>query len=483
MALTLEQVSDRLDRLPASRFHAWILFVAALSLLFDALDNVITGFVLASLRTLWNFDMKTIGLIAASGLFGYLLGSFFCGFIADRIGRKKTILLTLILYSLFSAARGLAGNVLTLAVLHFLTMIFIGAEASTVPPYLAELWPARIRGKLSGWMMMFFGFGIALSPLWALLIIPRLGWRWAFLLTGPFALIGGMIRSSLPESPRWLAKTGDLANAEITLTRIEAAVERSTRAPLPAPLLPTYVDREPGSPVTSLLGQDSTQPLLRARDLLNPAYQHITLMLWAAWFAEFGVLYIFQTFVPAILSIEGYSIAKSFGFTVVMNVAVIPGYILSGRTVEWLDRKYSILLAFAMIAVFGTLFGLSKTPLTIMTFGGLTMFSIALGSGSIYTYTPELYPTEIRATGMGIASAWGRVGAVTMLLSFGYFFALQGKSLLFLLSDSALLIASVAVARFGPLTRKRKLEDISRGASVAPAAAIRPEEKAASAVN
>jgi putative MFS transporter len=448
--LKVEEISDRLDRLPASRFHAKILVVAALSLLFDTLDSVVTGFVLASLRTVWNFDAKTVGLISAIGLSGYLVGSFFCGFVADRVGRKKTILFTLILYSFFSAARGLANTVSVFAVLNFFAWVFIGAESSTVPPYLAELWPARIRGKLVGWMMGFFGLGVALSPVWALLIIPRLGWRWALFLTAPFALIGGMIRSSLPESPRWLVQIGRVSEAESVITQIESEVERSTGAPLPP-----VMRSQPSS--------NRLETLARPSDLLSPIYRRITLMLWAAWFAEYGVLYTFQTFVPTILSSEGYSIVKSFRYSVVIYGAVIPGYILGGHVVEWLDRKYAILLSFVAIGLCGTLFGLSRTPREIMLFGGLTVFFLALGSTAIYTYTPELYPTEIRATGMGIASAWGRAGAVTLLLSFGYFFAVRGKSLLFIISDSVLFIASIAVFCLGPLTRGRQLEDTSRG--------------------
>jgi MFS transporter, putative metabolite:H+ symporter len=462
MALTLEEVSDRLDRLPGSRFHAKILVIAALSLFFDTLDHVIFGFVLASLRTIWKFDVRTVGLISAIGMFGYLVGSFSCGFIADRIGRKKTILFTLIFYSLFSALRGLSNDVARLALLNFLTLIFIGAENSTVPPYLAELWPARIRGKLVGWMMGFFGLGIALAPVWALLIIPNLGWRWALLLTGPFALIGGLIRSSLPESPRWLVRTGNVTQAESVLRRIEAEVEKTVGAPLP-------VVRERPS-------RASTQPTVRSRDLLSPAYRRTTLMLWALWFAEYGVLYAFQTFVPTILSAEGYSIVNSFRYSVVIYGAVIPGYVLGGQAVEWLDRKYSALLSFAAIGIFGTLFGLSTRPLEIVTFGGLTAFFLAVGSTSIYAYTPELYPTEVRATGMGIASAWGRVGAVMQILTFGFFFAARGKSLLFIMSDSTLLIASIAVACFGPVTRGRPLEDTARGAGVGLLATIRSQK-------
>src|SRR3984885_4943871 len=233
MTLTAEQLSDRLDRLPASRFHVKVLVIAASSLLFDTMDTVIAGFVLAHLRTIWKFDTVAIGVVSAIGLSGYLVGSLCCGFLADRVGRKRTILLTLICYSIFSAARGLSGNLYTFAALNFCTFIFIGGESSTVPPYLAELWPSRIRGKLNGYMMAFFGMGIAVTPAWALLIIPNLGWRWALFLTAPFALVGGLMRSGLPESPRWLHKKGRVDEAESVLAWIEAKVERSTEAALP----------------------------------------------------------------------------------------------------------------------------------------------------------------------------------------------------------------------------------------------------------
>ena len=444
--LTLGEASDRLDRLPASRFHAKILIVAALSLLFDTLDTAVTGFVLASLRSVWHFDAKTIGVVSAIGLSGYLVGSAICGFVADRIGRKKTILFTLILYSIFSASRGLSKTLSLFALLNFFTWFFVGAESSTVPPYLAELWPSRIRGKLVGWMMAFFGAGIALSSLWALLTIPTLGWRWALFLTAPFALIGGVMRSVLPESPRWLIRAGRPSEAETVLVRIETEVSQSTGRPL-APVIP------------GRSGQELSARRADPRELLGVAYRSVTLMLWAAWFAEYGVLYTYQIFLPTILSAEGRSIVNSFRYSVVIYSAVIPGYVLGGYVVEVLDRKYAISLSFVAIAAFGTLFGHSRSPAEIMTFAGATVFFISLGSTAIYTYTPELYPTEIRATAMGIASAWGRVGAVTMLLVFGHFFAIHGKSLIFLIIDPILIISLIVVLCVGPPTRGKPLQE------------------------
>jgi putative MFS transporter len=450
--LTIGEVSGRLDRLPTSWFHAKILIVAALSLLFDTLDTAVTGFVLASLRTTWHFDAKTIGVVSAIGLSGYLVGSAISGFVADHIGRKKTILFTLILYSVFSAWRGLSNTVSVFAFLNFFTWFFVGAESSTVPPYLAELWPARTRGKLVGWMMAFFGAGIALSSVWALMIIPTLGWRWTMFLTAPFALVGGIMRSVLPESPRWLIRAGRPSDAEAVMLRIEHEVSKSS-GQLLAPVIPDQSRQEPATRRAS------------PRELLGAPYRRTTLMLWAAWFAEYGVLYTYQIFLPTILAAEGRSIVKSFGYSVVIYSSVIPGYVLGGYVVEWLDRKYTILISFVAIAAFGTLFGHSQSPAQIMTFAGFTVFFLSLGSTAIYTYTPELHPTEIRATAMGIASAWGRVGAVTMLLVFGHFFATLGKSLLFLCIDPVLIIAAVVVLFFGPSTRGRPLKEVSFGAA------------------
>jgi len=444
--LTLGEVSDRLDRLPASRFHAKILIVAALSLLFDTLDTAVTGFILASLRTTWHFDANTIGIVSAVGLSGYLVGSFICGFLADHIGRKKTILFTLILYSIFSALRGLSNTIGVFAFLNFFTWFFVGAESSTVPPYLAELWPLRTRGKLIGWMMGFFGAGIALSSVWSLLIIPTLGWRWALFLTAPFALIGGVMRSVLPESPRWLIRAGRLSDAETVLLRIEAEVSKSS-GPLVAPA------------IAGQRGEELSTRRTHPSELVGAAYRTVTLMLWTVWFAEYGVLYTYQIFLPTILSAEGHSIVKSFRYSIVIYSAVIPGYVLGGYVVEWLDRKYAIVVSFVSITAFGTLFGHARSPAQIMTFAGLTVFFLSIGSTAIYTYTPELYPTEIRATAMGIASAWGRVGAVTMLLVFGHFFVTLGKSLLFLAIDPVLIVAVIVVLCFGPSTRGKPLRE------------------------
>lgn len=452
MSFTTEALVARLDRLPASRFHFTVLIVAALSLFFDTLDTVVTGFAFAAFREEWHLGGLALGVTSAIGLAGYLVGSVLVGFAADRWGRKAVMMGTLILYSAFSASRAFAPGIEVFAVLNFFTWLFVGMESCVVPPYLAELWPSRLRGRFNGLMMGFFAVGIALSPVWALFLLPNVGWRWTLGLTAPFALLIGAMRTLLPESPRWLMSQGRAAEAEAVVASIEARVASSTGGVLP-PVAPL----PPMPPATAV----------RRRDILAPGMLPITLMLWLVWFTEYGVLYTFQSVLPTLLAMDGFSIVRSTQFSVVIFSGFVPGYMLSGYFLDLVDRKYWLMLSFAGIGISGTLFGYATTPAEIMACAWFTAFFLGNGSTAIYTFTPELYPTAIRTTAMGMASAWGRAGGISLLLSFGVFAVLQGRLALFLVSDGMLLLSIIVVFLVGPLTRGRTLEAAS--AQVGPA--------------
>ena len=455
MPITTQTLVARLDRLPSSRFHFAVLVIAGFSLFFDTLDTVVTGFAFAAFRTDWHLGGLALGVTSAIGLAGYLVGSVLVGFAADRWGRKSVMMGSLVLYSLFSAARALSPGIEVFATLNFFTWLFVGMESCVVPPYLAELWPSRLRGRFNGLMMGFFAFGIALSPIWALIFLPAVGWRWTLALTLPFALLIGAMRGLLPESPRWLLSQGRAAEADAVVSAIEARVARSTGGVLP--------------PIATTL---EVPPAVKARprDILAPGVLPITLMLWLVWFTEYGVLYTFQSVLPTLLATDGFSIVRSTQFSVVIFSGFVPGYMLSGAILDFIDRKYWMMLSFLGIGVSGTLFGFADTPVEIMACAWFTAFFLGNGSTSIYTYTPELYPTAIRTTAMGMASAWGRAGGIILLLSFGIFAVLQGRLALFVVSDGLLVASIIVVGLFGPRTRGRTLEAASAQTDVTVAA-------------
>ena len=400
-----------------------------------------------------------LGITSAIGLSGYLVGSVLVGFLADRFGRKAVMTGSLALYSLFSASRALAPGIEVFVVLNFFTWLFVGMESCVVPPYLAELWPSRLRGRFNGAMMGFFAVGIALSPVWALLFLPTLGWRWTLALTAPVALLVGVMRFTLPESPRWLLSRGRAAEAEAALAGIERRVARGTGGSLP--------------PI-AIAAPGPVLPPVTRRAIVAPAILPVSLMLWLVWFTEYGVLYTFQSVLPSLLAMDGYSVVRSTQFSVVIFSGFIPGYILAGFFLDLIDRKFWLMICFAGIGVSGTLFGFANTPGEIMACAWFTAFFLGNGSTSIYTYTPELYPTEIRTTAMGMASAWGRVGGILLLLAFGVFSVLQGRLALFLVSDGLLLASIVAVALAGPRTRGRTLEATASSVATGHADATMP---------
>ena len=162
------------------------------------------------------------------------------------------------------------------------------------------------------------------------------------------------------------------------------------------------------------------------RDIVAPGILPMTIMLWLVWFTEYGVLYTFQSVLPTLLAMDGFSVVRSTEFSVVIFSGFIPGYVLAGYLLDLVGRKYWLMICFAGIGISGTLFGFARTPAEIMACAWFTAFFLGNGSTSIYTYTPELYPTEIRTTAMGMASAWGRVGGILLLLAFGIFAILQG---------------------------------------------------------
>jgi putative MFS transporter len=457
--VTTQGLVARLDRLPPSRFHVVILLVAALSLLFDTLDTVVTGFAFAAFRGEWGLGGMALGITSAIGLAGYLVGSVLVGFLADRFGRKAVMTWSLALYSLFSASRALSPGIDVFVVLNFFTWMFVGMESCVIPPYLAELWPSRLRGRFNGLMMGFFAVGIALSPVWALIFLPHVGWRWTLALTAPFALLIGLMRTLLPESPRWLMSQGRAAEADAVVTSIEARVARSHGGVLP-PVGPVAV------PV-------ATRKVQR-RDMLAAGVLPLTLMLWLVWFTEYGVLYTFQSVLPTLLAMDGFSIVRSTQFSVVIFSGFIPGYIFAGFFLDAVGRKTWLMLSFAGIGISGTLFGFATTGNEIMACAWFTAFFLGNGSTSIYTYTPEIYPTEIRTTAMGMSSAWGRAGGILLLLTFGIFSILQGRLALFVVSDGLLLASIIVVAAVGPRTKGLTLEAASAPAGEAAIAVAAP---------
>src|SRR4051812_41841372 len=225
----------RLDRLPIFSFHRHILWLLAFCFFFELGDINTFAFSAPAIRAQWGISLDVIRNITAATFFGMFLGATTGGWFADRIGRKRALIIAVAWFSLFSLLNAIAWEPVGLFIARLLTGIGLSAMTAIGITYIAEMYPARSRGTFQGWVMGVGLLGIPAAAFVARMLIPAFpfGWRLVFL-WGALGLLFPLLAKRLEESPRWYEKRGQFAAADEVLTRIERAAERE-KGPLPAP--------------------------------------------------------------------------------------------------------------------------------------------------------------------------------------------------------------------------------------------------------
>jgi putative MFS transporter len=446
--MSSSNIAARLERLPLSWLHYKLLIIHGFGWLFDAMDVGIISFVLAALAKDWKLPPTDVGLIGSAGLAGMFVGAALGGFVADRWGRKTVFQITLLVFALSTALCAIAWNIESMLVFRFLVGVGLGGELPVVSSLLSEFIPAKHRGRFIVLLESFWAYGWLVAAIVAFLVIPAYGWRIAFLIGTFPALYIWIIRRRLPESPRWLESRGRLREAEAIMSSLESESERVTGTII-APLIPTASD-----PPVSSRGTFT--------EIWMRQYFRRTLMLWILWFGlVFGYYGVF-IWLPSLLVKAGYSMVNSFLFVIIITLAQIPGYFSAAYLVDRMGRKPVIvgfLLASAACAV---LFGRSTTTAEILVWASLMSFFNLGAWGGVYTYTPELYPTRMRATGAGSAAAFGRVGGIVAPYLVGALLPSIGQAGVLTVNAAMLALAAISVAILGLETRNKSLEEISK---------------------
>jgi MFS transporter, putative metabolite:H+ symporter len=440
-----ELIAARVDRLPVSRFHRRLLLLVSLPFFFDISDIFTFSYAAPALIKEWGLSISSIAMLTSAGFFGMFLGATLGGMLSDRIGRKRALIFYVIAYSVFSFANALAPNIPTLMIARVLTGVGISSATAVVMAYIAELFPAKTRGTWQGWAMVIALSGIPITSWVARLVVPSGpdGWRWIFV-WGALGIVFLAFTKHFPESPRWLARHGRMAEADETMNRIEAEVER-TAGPLPEAVA---LNR----PVEARAEWTS---------MFRGQYIRRTMTLWAIWIFQTLGFYGFQAWVPTLLVQHGITIVHSLTYITLINIGAVPGALIAVFLADRFERKYSIAAAALLIAVFGLLYGLSFQPVLIVSFGFLVGMLIQTFAALCYAYTPEQYPTDIRNTGAGFAYGMGRLANVgnsfivaAIFLNFGYVWV-------FVYIASAWLATAAVTILFGARTTGRRLETIN----------------------
>ncbi|SEF82122.1 MFS transporter, putative metabolite:H+ symporter [Nonomuraea solani] len=444
----------RLDRLPLSRPHYVLLLIGGLGYTFDGMDSAVVAFLLPSAKAAWALSDGQLGIIGSATPFGFLFGAIAAGLLGDRIGRKKVMMYALAFYAVFSVVAAFAPNYEVFLGSRVLAGAGAGAESAIIAPFLSEFVPAKRRGWFIGALAGFFSFGFVMAALIGRFVVPTMddGWRVAQIITALPIVMLLWWRRSLPESPRFLLLKGRVDEAEAVVADLERRVERATGEPLP-PVPEAAVAPPAETPKVNLLSA--------LRFLWSPVMRRRTSVIWLVWFVITFSYYGFFSWIPTLLIGRGITVTKSFEFSIIIYLAQIPGYFSAAWLSERLDRKNTIALYLSGSAVSAFWLSQMDSPVTITIAGAVLSFFLNGTYAGVYSYTPEVFPTWIRASGTGLSSAFGRVGSILAPTIIGFSAASLGFGGVFGLTTAVLVTGVICVVVFGLSTAGQSLEELT----------------------
>jgi len=440
--MSAETFVARLDRVPLNRFHWTLLITSGLGWMFDAMDVLLIGFLVAPITKEFALAPAQVGLVASAGFVGMFLGAAISGRLADRYGRRLIFQATLVLFSIGAVLSALAPTFELLLAARVVAGLGLGGELPVVATLVSEFSPRAQRGRMIVLLESFWAYGTLAAGLVALLVLPQFGWRGAFVVAALPALYVAYLRSALPESPRYLAERGRGAEADAIVRRVERAGGGALLT-LGAAVAPARSGR------TSLA------------ELWKPAYARRTAMLWILWFGITFTYYGIFLYVPSLLAARGLSEVRSNEFFFLSTIAQIPGYFSAAWLVERWGRKPTLVAYLLGTAASAFMFGNSGTGTDAFVYAALLSFFNLGAWGVVYTISPELYPTAVRATGAGVAAAVGRTGGIIGPFLMPVLVPAFGQSGVFAMFMILLVVTAASVWLLAEETKGRSLEEIA----------------------
>ncbi|MFN4060742.1 MAG: MFS transporter [Paracoccus hibiscisoli] len=430
MKLTIDEA---LTRGGTGRFQWRLLGIFGLVWAADAMQVIAVGFAAPSVAATFGVDRVTALQIGTVFFLGMFLGAFGFGRLADRIGRKWVLVGTVAMDAVFGLASVMAGDFTVLLVLRFLTGVAVGGTLPVDYAMMAEFLPPRNRGRWLVWLEGFWAVGtiIVAMTAWAAASWGAAApWRWIFLVAALPALIGFVLRFWIPESPMYLVRKGRQAEAR-------AVIDQVLRVNGAAPLPPAAHLRP--APV----------PEGAARSIMDGPLRRATIGILAVWFLVSLSYYGVFVWVPGQLATEGFGFVRGYGFLVILALAQVPGYALAAWGVEAWGRRPT-LAGFLILSAAGCGLFAFATSGAVVAAALIVMSFALLGSwGALYAFTPELYPTHLRGTGMGTASAMARLGGIlapsllAVVFARGFGLAIGSFAVLLVLAAAALMLIRI----------------------------------------
>ncbi|ABK03279.1 major facilitator superfamily MFS_1 [Arthrobacter sp. FB24] len=409
-----------------NRFHIILLLCCSFIMFFDGYDLIVYGSVLPTLMTEWSLTPDQAGWLGSAALIGMMIGALTLGSLADRIGRRPVVVHGTLLFSLAAIATGLATTPEAFGALRFLTGIFLGGVIPNIVSLMNELAPRANRHALTTIMLSIYSVGSIVATLVALWVLPLLGWKPVFFLSGAALLFLPFLYRWMPESMTFLMSRGKETEARALLRRaVPTQNHEHVHWTVPAPQHRPSV---------------SASRLFREGRLLG------TPMVWLSFGMCMLMVYGLNTWLPKIMIAGGYDLGSSLQFLIVLNIGATVGALAGGWLGDRFGNKLVLVIFFALAVVSLILLGTHPGPelLNILLFiaGATTIGTLAV----VHAFGADYYPAEIRSTGVRWCSAMGRFGAIAGPILGGALIGLKlplGQNFLIFAIPGVIAIAAV----------------------------------------
>ncbi len=422
-------VRRELDEAPVSAFH-WILAALALVVtIFDGYDTVSPSYVIHYVAKPWHLTPGQAGFLVSSGLIGFAVGSVVHGVVADRIGRKPTLIAGLFVAGVFSLLTGLlARSFASFVALRLLTGLGLGVLLPLGTAYINEYVPRRVRNRLSMSAGAGFSAGAVICSLVGVLLTPIASWEVLYWLAALSIPVGAIYLWVFPESPEYLIACGRSAEVPSLLSRAWPARAAS------------YQGAKFSAPARNA-GQDSWLPI-------SPRFLPVTIGLWVTCFLLLFDIYGLQGWTPTLMIQRGEGFAAGFSFgAILQGMGIVGMFVCAYLADRWLGQRGAILAWCGLGALAALLVAEVNLTATNVAGIGAAGFFIIGAEGVLNNLCAMTYPVASRASGEGFMLGVGRVGGILGPTIGGVLLgAVGGTSVLFLAVAVATALAFCATA-------------------------------------
>jgi putative MFS transporter len=446
----------RLERVPFSRWHVRARIVMGSATFLDAFDALSLAFVLPILIGLWKISPQEVGYLIGASYIGQLAGALIFSRLAERYGRVYCACGATLVMSIMSLGCALSGNFTALFACRLVQGIGVGGEMPVAAAYISELSKAGGRGKFFLLYELIFPIGLMMTGQVAAFAVPLLGWKVMFFLAGIPGLIISFLLLRLPESPRWLISRGRTAEAEAIIRDLEVktwtAGHGSPPEQLPSKPSPATVAIAPPRPEQT-----------RWLELISPTYLSRTLVVWALWGTTFFVANGLNNWMPTLYTtvyhLDLHTALRAASMT---NVAQVVILLVCAYSIDRIGRRNWTVASLAVGGLILAYLGLlgAASVVNVIIFATIAYGIVGSTNAVLYLYTPEIYPTRMRALGTGLATSWLRIASAVAPTLVGLLVGSGGIASVFLMLAGVSVVGALIGSQMME-TRGRQLEDIA----------------------